>query len=197
MHPKDKTRWLIAQEAARIMAEEGIHDFLPAKQKAAARLGVSNSRGLPRNEEVELALEEHHRLYRAHIQPQHIARLRTLALEAMRFLSGFAPRLVGGVLDGSAGEFSPITLHLFPEAPEDVIRKLMDGRIPFEERSVSVAVGANRNAVYPGLDFFVDGTRIELWLLPPELKQQRMARRDKAAPKGSIQDVEALVGIGN
>ena len=37
---KGNLRRALAQEAARIMAQHGIHDFLTAKRKAAERLGV-------------------------------------------------------------------------------------------------------------------------------------------------------------
>lgn len=193
MNAKDRTRRRIAQEAARLMAEEGFHEYLPAKTKAAARLGVADTRQLPRNEEIDAALEEYHRLYRADIQPRHIVRLRKLALEAMRFLRAFAPRLVGGVLDGSAGEFSPVTLHLFPDAPEEVMKRLMDGNIPFTEKTISLPSGLNRSAPYPALCFWVDGVAIDLVLLPVELRQQRWARKDKHMPKGDAEEVAALI----
>lgn len=192
---RERIRRRLAQEAARIMVEEGVHEYLPAKQKAAARLGVADSRSLPRNEEIDEALQEYHRLYRAQVQPEHITRLRQLALEAMRFLRQFSPRLIGAVLDGSAGPFAPISLHLFPEAPEDVCRTLTESGIPFVQKSMSINLGSQRPAVHPVLLFFVDGTEVRLFLLPPaELKQQRALRRDKGLPKGTIERVEALLG---
>jgi hypothetical protein len=175
------------------MAEEGINDYLPAKNKAAARLGIANSRSLPRNEEIDQALEEYHRLYRAEAQPLHITQLRKLALEAMRFLEEFSPRLTGGVLDGSASKYSPIILYVYPETPEDIIKKLADARIPFKERSFSFNLGHKRGLTYPALDFFVDGFRVELAVLPPELKGQRINRKEKTIPGGSLQDVEKLI----
>lgn len=193
MSMKDKARRLIAHEAARIIAEEGINDYLPAKNKAAARLGIANSRSLPRNEEIDQALQEYHRLYRSDTQPRHITRLRKLALEAMRFLEEFSPRLVGGALDGSASKYSPIVLYVYPEAPEDIIKKLVEVRIPFKERSFSFNLGHRRGVTYPALDFFVDGVRVELVVLPPELKGQRINRKEKAVPGGSLQDVEKLI----
>ena len=45
----------IAQEAARLMTEEGIHDFYAAKRKAAQHLGAPDTRNMPRNLEVEAA----------------------------------------------------------------------------------------------------------------------------------------------
>ena len=60
----DDSRHLLAQEAARIMAEEGVRDFRFAKRKAAERLGFDpRSLHLPTNLEVEQALAEHQRLF--------------------------------------------------------------------------------------------------------------------------------------
>lgn len=39
---KHQIRLRIAQEAARLIIEEGIQDFLLAKQKAASRLRINN-----------------------------------------------------------------------------------------------------------------------------------------------------------
>ncbi|MEJ0005969.1 MAG: hypothetical protein WDM77_06155 [Steroidobacteraceae bacterium] len=49
-------RHALAQEAARVMAEHGIRDFLVAKRKAAERFGVTDGAVLPKNTEIELAL---------------------------------------------------------------------------------------------------------------------------------------------
>ena len=39
----DQIRAMIAQQAARMMAEDGIHDFAYAKKKAGKQLGVSEN----------------------------------------------------------------------------------------------------------------------------------------------------------
>ena len=49
----DNLRRAVAQEAARLMAEHGIHDFLTAKRKAAERFGVTEHAALPKNVEIE------------------------------------------------------------------------------------------------------------------------------------------------
>lgn len=193
MSAPDRIRRRIAVEAARLMVEEGLHEYLAAKQKAAVRLGIADTRALPRNEEIDQALSEYHRIYRAEVQPRHIARLRTLALEAMHFLAAFSPRLAGGVLDGSAGEFSPITLHLSTDQPEAVIQRLLEHGIRFEEKSVCLSAGQNRSETWPALSFLADGVRIELVLLPENAKQARPARKD--APKGTPAEVEALIRL--
>ena len=61
----DNLRRALAQEAARLMAEHGIHDFGTAKRKAAERLGVGTEAALPRNTEIEASLAEYQRLFAA------------------------------------------------------------------------------------------------------------------------------------
>ena len=53
----DLLRQAVAEEAARIMREQGVDDFLLAKRKAAERLGVTDASILPRNTEIEAALD--------------------------------------------------------------------------------------------------------------------------------------------
>ena len=61
---QDRHRILLAQEAARIMADEGVRDFRLAKRKAAERLGLPvNGTLMPRNTEIEQALIDHQRLF--------------------------------------------------------------------------------------------------------------------------------------
>ena len=193
MERGDRLRRLIAQEAARILAEEGVHDPQAAKRKAAARLGAPNTRDLPRAEEIEAALNEHHRLFRSKEQAERIARLRRLALEAMRFLEEFTPWLVGGVWEGVAGRGSPIRLHLFPHTPEDVIRKLLHARIPYEESAGQLPFEGERGEAYPLLVFLVDENLVELLLLPPALKGQSLRRKNGRAPGGDRKALEKML----
>lgn len=193
MNARDQIRIRVAQTAARILAEEGIQDYFLAKQKAAARLGIPTLRNLPRNEEIDAALEEYHRLYRAQKQPRHIHRLRRLALEAMQFLQAFSPRLVGGVLEGYAGEFSPITLHLFPDSPEDVIKRLMEGQIPFSEKLLSVTTESGHATNCSTLCFLVDSVEVQLVLPPTGTSQQRWWHMERNIPTGDAKCVAALL----
>ncbi|HUL11464.1 MAG TPA: hypothetical protein VLU73_04745 [Methylococcaceae bacterium] len=194
MSVKEKIRLQIAQEAARIMVEEGVHNHWAARRKAALRVGAESTRNLPRVEDIDAALIDYHSLYRPAAQALHIARLRKLAAEAMQFLEAFSPLLVGGVWDGSAGKFTPVTLHLFPDAPEDVIRKLLDARIPFEEKSHMVPLGVDRSGGYPMLVFYVDGTPMELLLFPPDLKGRSLKRKGGRLPGCSLKELADLIG---
>lgn len=194
----NRVRLRIAQEAARIMAEEGVPDYELARRKAAERLSLPASarRDLPRIEEIDAALFEYHRLFRAEDQPRQLARLRQLALEAMRFLEEFSPYLVGGVWDGVAGRHSPVTLHLYPHVPEDVMRKLLNAKIPFEERTGELPQDGGRGAECPILLFYVDDVAVELLLAPQEMKG-RSARKKAGgeSPGGTLKMLEKMLSV--
>ena len=59
----DRARLLVAQEAARIIVEQGIEDYRLAKTKAAQRLGMSAGGSLPGNSEIEKAVSEYLKLF--------------------------------------------------------------------------------------------------------------------------------------
>ncbi|HYB66064.1 MAG TPA: hypothetical protein VEC59_12480, partial [Steroidobacteraceae bacterium] len=141
MSRADNLRRALAQEAARIMAEHGVQDFLIAKRKAAERLGVTDVAAvLPKNREIELALAEYQRLFGGESHVESLSDKRRAALAAMRRLSEFEPRLVGAVLAGTATEHSDVQLHLFADRAEAVTLKLIDAGIAHEvtERRVKL-----------------------------------------------------------
>lgn len=143
----------MAQIAARLMAEQGIHDFRVAKQKAAQHLGIDVRQSiLPKNSEIEAALAEHQRLFAADEQPAELKAMREAALHAMRLFSEFQPRLVGDVLSGLANGYSDIQLHVFAEHSESFDLFLASQGIPFEivERRLRYAEG---HRFYPAFRF--------------------------------------------
>jgi hypothetical protein len=159
-------RRALAQEAARIMAQHGIHDFLTAKRKAAERLGVVDASALPRNTEIEEALAEYQRLFNATGHEQTLHSQRRAALHAMHWLSKFEPRLVGSVLSGTATEHADIQLHLFADRPENVTLQLIDRGVEHEVTERRVRFDAERIKAYPGLRFSVGSRRIEATVFP-------------------------------
>lgn len=81
-------------------------------------------------------LEWELRQYQGTFRPEQRRQLRELreaALQAMEFFAEFRPRLVGDVLFGTADDRSPIALQLFADTPEQVIERLLEREIPFEE----------------------------------------------------------------
>jgi hypothetical protein len=164
-HHRLKT--LLAQECARLMAEEGIPDFRTAKRKAAVRLAVTDKAALPDNAEIEQALIDHQRLFHAEHQAVHLRGLRETALEAMRFLARFRPKLVGSVLNGTAGPHADIQLHLFADTPKDVLLFLMEHRIPFETSERRLRLNNGDLVCRPVFRFSAGDTRIDLTIFAP------------------------------
>jgi hypothetical protein len=162
----ENLRRALAQEAARIMSEHGIRDFLTAKRKAAERFGVVDGSVLPRNTEIEDALAEYQRLFGGNRHTQSIAAQRSAALSAMQMLSEFEPRLVGSVLAGTATEHNDIQLHLFAERPETITFRLMDLGIEHEVVERRVRFGADRVVAYPGVHFELDDHVIDATVFP-------------------------------
>jgi len=163
---RDNLRRALAQEAARIMAQHGIHDFLTAKRKAAERLGVADASALPRNTEIEQALMEYQRLFDPGGHELTLEAQRRAALHAMHWLSQFEPRLVGPVLSGTATEHAEIQLHLFADRPEYVALKLMDRGIAHEITERRFRLDAERTKAFPGLRFAVDNRSVEATVFP-------------------------------
>lgn len=116
----DDVRQQIASVAARLIAEEGIHDYGLAKRKAARQLGLSASEGLPSNVDVEAALREWYALFQDDEHEMRVLVMRRVALDVMRLLRDFNPYLTGLLVDGLVGQFSVINIELFPESAKAV-----------------------------------------------------------------------------
>ncbi|HEX4051099.1 MAG TPA: hypothetical protein VHY19_09495 [Steroidobacteraceae bacterium] len=187
-------RRALAQEAARIMAQHGIHDFLTAKRKAAERLGVTDTSALPRNVEIEQALMEYQRLFEADGHEQSLQSQRRAALRAMHWLSDFEPRLVGPVLSGTATEHADIQLHVFADRPETIALQLIDRGIAHEITERRVRLDAERIKAYPGVRFEVGNRRVDATVFPRDGIRQapvspvdgRPMRRADAAELASL-----------
>jgi hypothetical protein len=136
----DHIRQLIAQQAARMMAEDGVHDFAYAKKKAGRQLGISENSVLPTNAEIEEEIRLYHEIFNADEQPLELAKLRKTALITMQLFERFNPHLTGSVLDGTAGKFSQTNIHLFADSAKDVEMFLLNQQIPFESSEKSYRV---------------------------------------------------------
>lgn len=125
-------RQMVAQQAARMMAEDGISDFAYAKKKAGRQLGVVENSVLPSNAEIEEELKLYNALFLSDEQPENLRELRKNALFTMQLLAQFNPHLTGAVLDGTAGMFAETHIHLFADSIKEVEIFLLNQQIPFE-----------------------------------------------------------------
>jgi hypothetical protein len=197
-HPTrgDNLRRALAQEAARIMAEHGIRDFLIAKRKAAERLAVTDGSALlPKNSEIEDALAEYQRLFGGDSHLTALDAQRRAALSAMRYLSEFSPRLVGAVLSGTATEHSEVQLHLFADRAESVTLKLLDEGIPHEVTEKRVKFNAEHIRAFPGVRFEMEEQPIEATVFPTDgIRQAPVSPIDgRPMRRASTFEVEALL----
>ena len=193
------TRAQIAAEAARIIATEGLFDFHAAKRKAAERIGNSERLALPSNLEVQDALLSYQSLYGGQEHADHLEKLRLAALSAMRMLHDYSPRLVGPVLDGSAGEHCRVSLHLFCDAAETLVLDFLERGLPFRQEQHRLR-GNDRNYLnVPVFVIDVDGCMVELLLLPTlGLRQSLPSPIDgKPQRRASQAELEQMLGLNS
>jgi hypothetical protein len=162
----DNLRRALAQEAARIMSEQGIDDYGLAKRKAAERLGATDIAVLPKNTEIEAALADHQRLFQFSTHSSTLDDLRRTALKAMRLLKRFDPRVVGPVLSGTASAHSEVNLHLFADGAESVALHLMDNNIPHRVVERRLRYEPDRLVAYPVVRFVAGHHEIDAVVFP-------------------------------
>jgi hypothetical protein len=188
-------RRALAQEAARIMAEQGIDDYRLAKRKAAERLGATDIAVLPKNTEIEEALANHQRLFESHTHSSTLRDLRRTALQAMRLLKRFEPRLVGPVLSGTASAHSEVNLHLFAEGAESVALHLLDNGIPHRIAERRLRYEPDRLVPYPVVRFVAGNQDIDAVVFPINGIRQSPASPVDGRPmrRANAEELESLL----
>jgi len=191
----DHLRQALAQEAARLMAEQGIDDFLLAKRKAAERMGATDVSVLPRNTEIESALAEYHRLFGNQSHAGTLRDLRKTALSMMELFKDFKPRLVGPVLSGTASAHSEISLHLFTDRAENVALRLIERNIPHQPAERRLRYEPDRVVAYPAFRFVAGDQPVDVVVFPLDgIRQAPSSPVDgKPMRRGDTPEVLALV----
>ena len=136
----------LAHEAARLMYEEGVKQYLSAKQLAAKRLlGRTHGkkiryhpRDLPSNGEIKEALLQLVQLYEGDDQLYRLFAMRVIALEIMFELKQYTPCLIGSVSTGHVRQGSDIDLHLFTDSLEELEHTLESLKWPYKLAEVSI-----------------------------------------------------------
>ncbi|MCC6556140.1 MAG: nucleotide-binding enzyme [Polyangiaceae bacterium] len=111
----------LAAEAARLMYEENVKQYFTAKRMAAKRLLGRAAGGrlryrpadLPSNGEIRDALLALAELAEGARRTRRLFAMRVVALEAMRALAPFEPRLIGSVSTGHIRRGSDVDLQVF------------------------------------------------------------------------------------
>ncbi|MFO0662229.1 MAG: nucleotide-binding enzyme [Polyangiaceae bacterium] len=136
----------IAHEAARLMYEEGVKQYFTAKRMAAKRLlgRVAGKRlryrpaDLPSNGEIRDALLEFAELAEGSRRQRYLFAMRIVALEALRDLEPFAPRLIGSVSTGHIRRGSDVDIQIFCDDEGEVELYLRRLGWVFERERVSI-----------------------------------------------------------
>jgi len=162
----DRARHVLAQEAARIIVEQGLQDYRAAKIKAAERLGMSTRGSLPGNSEIERAVGEHLQLFGRESHSDLLRLLRRTALSAMELLSPFGPRLVGPVLHGTAAFNSAVNLHVFSDNFELVALRLRENRVPYRLYERRLKSRRDQSETFAGVRFIHDESAVEATVFP-------------------------------
>jgi hypothetical protein len=127
---------------------------------------VDDVAALPKNTEIEAALLERQRLFGGESHDLSLQEQRRIALQAMRLLGEFQPRLVGSVLTGTATSHSDINLHLFADASESVAIRLIEIGVPHEFYERRVRMDSERSLSFPALRFAANGRMVDATVFP-------------------------------
>jgi len=191
----ERARLMVAQEAARIIVNQGIRDYGLAKKKAADRLGLTMRGALPGNAEIEQAVSEYLQIFAGESHSDLLRSMRLAALSAMEMLAAFTPRLVGPVLNGTADANSAVNLHVFADNPEVVALSLDERGIsyrPYERRLKSRRDQAD---TYAGYEFHHGDAAVQATVFPVDgIRQAPMSPVDgKPMKRADTRAVQELI----
>ncbi|MDX2503945.1 MAG: hypothetical protein QNL62_05655 [Gammaproteobacteria bacterium] len=195
----NQLRRQIAIESARLMSEEGIDNFQYARKKAAQRFGINDTHAYPDNKEILAQIKIHQSLYQSSTHEPLIRKLRSTALNAMKMLHDFSPRLTGSVLLGHASEHSGIDIQLMADSPEEIAVLLMEHDIPYQlidwKLYFSKQKHKNTLQIVPTFQFYAGEHLVNLILLSE--KQRKMVpispENRQTMQRASVKQVEALL----
>ncbi|NIW24271.1 MAG: hypothetical protein GWN29_06720 [Gammaproteobacteria bacterium] len=170
--------------------DHGIQDYGLAKRKAAERFGVRSAGALPSNSEIESRVIERQRIFEPDEHTERAIELRRIAAELMRLLEAFQPRIAGPVLSGAITVSTCIELHLFTDAPEEVIYTLEAERFSLRNCQRRYRFNGQDTVVVPGFRFSANGACVDALTFPEKGIRQApmspidgrpMRRADRAA----------------
>jgi hypothetical protein len=182
---RERDRIRIAQAAAKLIVEHGLTDWTLAKRKAARQLMLPETAALPSNDEIEVALADHHALYGGEAHLASLRRQRADALGWMRRLAQWDPLLVGGVAAGWASEHSDVRLELVADDPKSVEMALAGAGVAY------AALPPRADDPVAHLRIDSPGPPLRLAILTPQQRRNRPRQDDE--PRLNAGDVALLL----
>lgn len=152
----------IARVAAKILAEEGINDYLLAKQRAIQRLHLPENTALPKNAVVQQCLASHLELFDKKGLNKRQTEFRKLAIQIMELIEDFQPLAVGSVVDGIITKSSRLQIHVFAPSPEHIATTLMDKNIPYQLAEQNIRFTTTKTESRPAYNFLIGDTSVNL-----------------------------------
>ena len=184
----------LAAEAARILVEEQLTDYGLAKRRAAERLGLSSRSALPDNARVEAEVLAYQRLFGGRAYVERLRLLRQTAVQAMKLLARFEPRLSGAVVTGAISQAHRVQLHCFPDQPELVDVFLAERGFEVEADERDYRFGDGRSERVPLARFEAGEVGVDVALFAPG--QERRAPlgvgNGRPAPRLGLVEAERL-----
>lgn len=134
----NEIRRLLTREAARLMYEEGVDQYLDAKRMAAKRILGKVTKLLPSNGEIAEELYRLSCFHQADTRQSTLFKMRLLAMDIMDALDPFAPRLIGSVSTGRIRKGSDIDIHVFCDQLESLYQHLDELEWRYESRQICI-----------------------------------------------------------
>jgi hypothetical protein len=163
---RHRLRQLIATEAVRLLSEGGLASVDAARRKAAQRYGCVDPRQWPEPGEIAAAWEVNRRLFPAPGDDP-LPRLRRIACDVMALFADLDPEAGDGVASGMADAHTTVSVRLYADAPEQVVFRLLDRRISWQERERRLLFGGGRREPRPAFRLLVEDVAVELVVLRP------------------------------
>jgi predicted nucleotidyltransferase len=191
--PRERTavRRRVAVRAAELMYFDKIKEYLRAKRKAAAELGVTV---FPNNAEIRDQLDTLAMSIEGPARQDRLLRMRMVALRIMQVLEEFEPRLIGSVLTGHIKSTSDIDLHAFTENHAEVGEQLLEAGYDVEYEIVKTRKGGEFMD-FPHYYLCDADTPVEISVYPlGDLKRpQKSSITHKTMERATISAVRRLI----
>ena len=187
----------LVQEAARILCEEAVLDYRSAKLKAAQRLGLGPKAALPDNASVQAAVIAYQRLFGGAEYAERLRLLRQTAVQAMRLLQQFQPRLTGAAVSGAITAAHRVQLHVFVDMAEALDLFFEDRGIPYEQDDRDYRYPDGREEQVPLLRFEAGEIGVDVAMFgAEELRRTPLSPSDGLPAKRlTLAEAQALAGI--
>jgi len=151
---------------ARIICEEDVLDYRVAASKAAQRLGLHAK--APDGLALRAAVIDYQRLFGGAAYAERLQGLRKAALQAMRLLAHYEPRLVGGAATGAITRAHRVQLHVFADKAEELDIFLENRQIAFTQGDRDYRYANGTTETVPLARFEAGAIGVDLAIFAPE-----------------------------